>query len=48
MAVVKIRDGMVCLSKEAMKVMRIRWVLIYKVAIKFGNIVKFIMYANII
>lgn len=48
MAIVQERDDMVGIRKEAMEVMRSSWILIYKVAIKFGNTDNFLMYAHVI
>lgn len=38
MAIVKVRDDMVCIREEAMKVLKSVWILMDNVTIKFGNI----------
>lgn len=48
MAIIKARNDMACIRKEAMEVVRSSWILMYKIAIKFGNIDNFIMYAHVI
>lgn len=43
MAVVKVRDDMACIREKAMNMIQSGLILIYSVAVKFGNISNFIL-----